>query len=323
MTGSLILAIPSKGRLKEQVEAWLEDCGLTLRSAGGARGYQATLEGFGDVQVRLASAGDIARSLVAGDVHLGVTGEDLLGEAFSTTGGDFLMLLALGFGRADLVVAAPKSWLDVETMADVDDVAHHHLLRTGRRLRVATKYLSQTRAFFDRHGVSDYRIVESGGATEGAPAAGAAELVVDITTSGATLAANGLKVIVDGLILRSEARLAASLRAEWGPDRLACCRRFLTILEARARGRTIASLAWPGDQHEVARAVAAPFAQSDEPVSQHGVLVAQSELFAAALALGAAGVGPLSVTHPAYVFSQASPAADRLEAALSRIEPVG
>jgi ATP phosphoribosyltransferase len=320
VTEPLIIAIPSKGRLKEQVEAWLDDCGIVLTSAGGARGYQATLDGFDDVQVQLASAADIARALVLGDVHLGITGEDLLGEASAPPQSDFLMLLSLGFGRADLVVAAPKSWLDVETMADVDDVAHHYLLRTGRRLRVATKYLSQTRAFFTRHGVGDYRIVESGGATEGAPAAGSAELVVDITTSGATLAANGLKVLTDGLILHSEARLAASLRADWGPDRLERCRKLLSIVEARARGRTIASLGWPAEQDHIARRASAPFARPDETAPQHGALVPQPELFAAALALGEAGVGPISVTHPAYVFSQTSPAADRLEQALKRCD---
>ena len=140
------------------------------------------------MEVRLLSAADIAAALDAGEVHLGVTGEDLLRER-----GD-------GW-RAGCCCCAPwasaaptwwwprrKSWIDVETMADVEEVAHVYLARTGRRLRVATKYLVQTRAFFARHGVADYRIVESGGATEGAPAAGAAELVVDITTTGATLA---------------------------------------------------------------------------------------------------------------------------------------
>src|SRR5277367_3968966 len=126
-----------------------------------------------------------------------------------------MLLRALGFGQADLVVAAPKSWIDVDTMADVDEVAHLYLARTGRRLRVATKYLVQARAFFARHGIADYRLVESGGATEGAPAAGLAELIVDITSSGDTLAANSLKVLDDGVILRSQAHLAASPRADW------------------------------------------------------------------------------------------------------------
>jgi ATP phosphoribosyltransferase len=119
------------------------------------------------------------------------------------------LLKKLGFGYADVVVAAPQAWIDVATMDDVDDVAHAYLARTGGRLRVATKYANLTRAFFAAKGVGDYRIVASDGATEGAPAQGLAELIVDITTTGATLVANGLKILDDGVILRSEANLAA------------------------------------------------------------------------------------------------------------------
>src|ERR1700749_2864406 len=233
MSRELIIAIPPKGRLKEQVEEWRADCGLPLSVSGGARGYLASLKGLDGVQVRLLSASDIADALGCGEAHLGVTGEDLLHER-GDLDGRVRLLKALGFGRADLVVAAPKSWLDVDTMADLEEVAHDFLARTGRRMRVATKYLAQTRAFFARHGVVDYRITESGGATEGAPAAGAAELVVDITTTGATLAANGLKVLADGLILRSQAQLAASLRAAWSPAQLAAAERLLRVVEARA-----------------------------------------------------------------------------------------
>jgi ATP phosphoribosyltransferase len=317
MTSPLVIAIPSKGRLKEQVDTWLADCGLTVRTAGGARGYSAALDGFDDLQIRLASAADIATALSAGEIHLGVTGEDLLREVGDGAQSRVMLLEALGFGRADLVVAAPKSWVDVETMADVDDVAHAYLARTGRRLRVATKYLAQTRAFFALHGIADYRIAESGGATEGAPAAGAAELVVDITTTGATLAANGLKILADGLILRSQAHLAAGLTAEWSERHLEVCRELLTIFEARARGKTIASLTWPAAQEARARAAIAPFSDPGADGRAHGVLIDQSKLFQAAAALRAAKVGPVSVEHPAYVFDAACPAADDLATALN------
>ena len=317
MSGPLILAVPSKGRLKEQVDGWLADCGLALRSSGGARGYLASLDGFDDVQVRLASAGDIAAALAAGEVHLGVTGEDLLREQGVVDDSAVMLLMALGFGRADLVVAAPRSWIDVETMADVEDVAHLYVARTGRRLRVATKYVVQTRAFFARHAIADYRLAESGGATEGAPAAGSAELVVDITTTGTTLAANGLKPLADGLILRSEARLAASLGADWGGARLSDCQRLLAILEARARGRVISSLTWPADQEARARAAVSLFVADGEAPRAHGVLVSRDKLFAAAAALAAAGIGPLSVTRPEHVFHARSAGADRLRAAVA------
>ena len=306
MSGPLILALPSKGRLKEQCEDWLADCGLPVRASGGERGYAARLKGAPEVDVRLVSASEIAGALFAGEVHLGVTGEDLLRERADDLDERVMLLQALGFGRADLVVAAPKSWIDVETMADVDEVAHLYLARTGRRLRVATKYLTQTRAFFARHGVTDYRIVESGGATEGAPAAGAAELITDITTTGATLAANGLKVLSDGLILSSQAQLAASVRADWDKVRLDAAHRLLRIMEARARAKRTATLAWPPGADAAARQALASFIGRDVKIHQFGLMVRGDEVFEAAAALAAADVGPVTVSNPAYVFESRS-----------------
>src|SRR5215217_7048630 len=241
----LILAIPSKGRLKEQVEAWLADAGLPVSATTGGRGYTARIAALPRVEVRLLSASDIAGALESGEVHLGVTGEDLLRERIADLESRVMLLRALGVGRADLIVAVPKSWLDVETMADLEEVAHMHLVRTGRRLRVATKYIGQTRTFFAGHGIADYRIVESGGATEGAPASGAAEIIVDITTTGATLAANHLKILSDGVILKSQAQLAASLAADWDDERLAVIRQMLGLVEARARAKGSVMLVWP------------------------------------------------------------------------------
>lgn len=218
---TLKLAIPSKGRLKEQAEAFFARVGFRVEPLGGARGYFARIPTLPDVEVRLLSAGEIAAGVIAGDVHVGVSGEDLLREQAGDLDRVVHLLAPLGFGRADLVVAAPKSWLDVETMADVDDVAARMEAATGRKLRVATKYVRSTRRFFTAEGVGHYRIVESAGATEGAPAAGVAELVVDITTTGATLESNGLKILCDGVILRSQAHLAASICADWSDRALA------------------------------------------------------------------------------------------------------
>lgn len=314
--GPMIFAIPSKGRLKDQVEAWLADCGFKLEMAGGARGYSAELAGLPGVSVRLLSAGDIAAGLDSGELHLGVTGEDLLRERGDDMDSRVMLLRALGFGRADLVVTAPKSWLDVDTMADVDEVGHLHLARTGRRLRVATKYVTQTRAFFARHGVADYRIVESSGATEGAPAAGAAELVVDITTTGATLAANGLKILSDGVILKSQAQLTASLIASWTAEQLDSLKRLLAVVEAKGRAAKLATLVWPAEQDVAGQAAVASFVAKGGSRRANGALLATGDLFDAAAALAAARVEPVTVSRPDYVFESRSAVLDRFSAAL-------
>lgn len=319
MSGPLIIAVPSKGRLKEQVEAWLADCGAPLRVSGGARGYLAELKGIPGAQVRLLSAGDIAEALDSGEVHFGVTGEDLLRERGDLEG-RVLLLQALGFGRADLVVAAPKSWLDVDSMEDLEEVAHDLLARTGRRLRVATKYLAQTRAFFARHGVADYRIVESNGATEGAPAAGAAEIVVDITTTGATLIANGLKVLGDGVVLKSQAQLAASLRASWSEDQLAAAEQLMRAVEARAAARRSVTLVWPEAKDAAAEAkVIAILVESGAQRRPSGLLIGADQAAPAAAALTAVGLGPVTVAQPEFVFANACVALTTLRSHISDI----
>lgn len=230
MSEPLILALPSKGRLKEQCAEWLAGAGYTLKAS--ERGYSATLEGLPGVSVQLLSASSIAAALDNGEAHLGVTGEDLLRERGEDIDDRVTLIRPLGFGRADVVVAAPKAWIDVDTMADVDEAAHDFLARTGGRLRVATKYFVITRSFFAQHGVVDYRIVHSAGATEGAPGAGQAELIVDITTTGATLKANGLKILSDGVILKSEANLAASRKAQWTAAQFKSASSIFTNAEA-------------------------------------------------------------------------------------------
>ena len=121
----------------------------------------------------------------------------------------------LGFGHADVVVAVPDAWADVETMADLDDVAAEFRQIHKRQLRIATKYWQLTQNFFADHGIAMYRIVESLGATEGAPAAGTADIIVDITSTGSTLHANDLKILSDGIILKSQAMLVQSKMAKY------------------------------------------------------------------------------------------------------------
>jgi len=234
---TLILAVPSKGRLQENANDYFARAGLDIVQGRGARDYRGAIAGLDGVEVAFLSASEIVGQLAAGAAHLGVTGEDLVREHVADADARLAMLTPLGFGRANVVVAAPQSWIDVRNMADLEDVAAHFRARRGERMRVATKYVNLTRRFFNEHGVTDYRIVESLGATEGAPAAGSAELIVDITTTGTTLAANSLKIVEDGVILRSEANLVASLRAEWGVSERAAAREILSRLAATEKAR--------------------------------------------------------------------------------------
>ena len=233
--GKLILALPSKGRLMEQCSAALAKSGLAVtRASGAARGYKADIEGLPGVEANLVSSAEIAQLLKTGAAHLGITGEDLIRETMADAEERVRFLAPLGFGFADVVVAVPACWLDVRRMADLEQMAVAFRRRHGRRVRVATKYMALTRRYFSEMGVTGYRIVESLGATEGTPAAGLAELIVDITTTGATLKANGLRVLDDGVILKSQANLMASKAAPWTPE--------LAALEAQIVARLRASL---------------------------------------------------------------------------------
>jgi len=227
----LIVAVPSKGRLQENTLAVLARFGLDIAQAGSERRYRGSIAGLAGVEIAFLSAPEIAREIAAGAVHLGITGRDQIEETIPDASAKVDYVLPLGFGQCDVVVAVPEAWIDVVTMEDLDDVAAEFRPRHGRRLTVATKYINITRRFFAGHGIADYRIVESLGATEGAPASGAADLIVDITSTGATLRANGLKVLADGVILRSEAHLVTSRTIAWDARQ----RKTLAAIVAKVR----------------------------------------------------------------------------------------
>lgn len=249
----LTLAVPSKGRLMEATRGWLGEAGVQLVRQGNERNYLGEMKGFGGVGVLFQSASEIASGLVSGKLDLGVTGKDLLWETSANPTADICVLETLGFGFANVVVAVPKSWIDVDTMVDLKEVSRDLRQKKRRTLRVATKYLEITRRFFSQHGIADYRIVESLGATEGAPAAGTADIIVDITTSGATLEANNLKVVDDGTILESEACLAASLNARWSAKKLSAALDLFEPIVARAQARGLLEVRCQGSE-ELAKA---------------------------------------------------------------------
>jgi len=219
---TITFAIPSKGRLREQALETLAAAGLSVSLPGDDRKYRARIEGRDEVEVAFLSASEIAGELGQGSVDIGITGEDLLRENVADWEAKAEIAARLGFGHADVVVAVPEVWLDVDTMTDLDDVAADFRQRHGRRLRIATKYWRLTQQFFSqKHGIQVYRIVESLGATEGAPAAGSADVIVDITTTGSTLRANHLKILSDGVILRSQACLVTARRPRPAADQAA------------------------------------------------------------------------------------------------------
>lgn len=216
---TLTIALPSKGRMKDDAVAALAKAGIEVLPTADARSYKTRVKGRDDVEVAFLSASEIARELAQGTVDLGVTGEDLVREAAGDWSAKMAIEARLGFGRADVVVAVPEVWFDVSTMADLDEIAADFRQRHGRRLRIATKYWRLTQQFFSqKHGIQVYRIVESLGATEGAPAAGQADVIVDITSTGSTLKANRLKILDDGVILESEACLVSSKKARSRAD---------------------------------------------------------------------------------------------------------
>lgn len=220
MSETITIAVPSKGRLKEEALKRMEAAGYAVEPPQDARTYRAAVASHSQVEVAFLSASEIARELGKGSIDLGITGEDLVREGLPDSENRVTRLAQLGFGHADVVVAVPEPWFDVETMADLGLVAADFRQRHGRRLRIATKYWRLTQQHFSQtHGIQLYRIIESLGATEGAPAAGQADVIVDITTTGSTLRANHLKVLKDGVILQSQACLFAPKPAPGGADR--------------------------------------------------------------------------------------------------------
>jgi ATP phosphoribosyltransferase len=273
--------------------------------------------------VAYLAADEIVDLLAQGAVHLGITGEDLVREKIPDADQHVVLVDGLGFGHANVAVAVPQAWIDVHSMADLDDVAIAFRLKHERRMRVATKYVNLTRDFFSRHGVTDYRIVESSGATEAAPAAGTAELIVDITTTGATLAANGLKVIDDGIILRSQATLVAARAAKWGAAERTAARGVLDRIAAQARAgafREVRTRFPRCDDALIAEAkrrfgVETPFGgpTSSDMLTLHCPPKHVHEL---ATLLREKGAETVVVADLGYVFSSADPLYAKLEAGL-------
>jgi len=229
---SLKLAVPSKGRLQEQTFEWFAARGITLERTGSGREYAGQVRGIDGVELVLLSAGEIPRELAAGRIHMGVTGQDLIAEKIPAWEMQIKQLAEMGFGHADLILAVPQIWADVENIDDLDAVAAAFRKTHGMRLRIATKYHNIVREYLRREGVADYQLVDSQGATEGTIKNLTAEAVADITSTGDTLRANHLKILDSPPILASQATLFASKSTAWSTTAIAARKAIISRIGA-------------------------------------------------------------------------------------------
>lgn len=212
---SLKIGVPSKGRLMDQTFDWFGARGIAMRQTGAEREYAGAVDGVSGVELVLLSAGEIPRELAAGRIHLGVTGSDLVRDRLVDWQTQLAELALLGFGQADLIIAVPNAWIDVDSLDDLDAAAAAFRATHGFRLRIATKYHRLVREFLTAQGVADYQLVDSQGATEGTVKNLTAEAIADITSSGATLRDNHLKILGGSVIHQSQAVLFLASAALW------------------------------------------------------------------------------------------------------------
>ena len=225
------LGIPSKGRLMDKTFDWFNSRGVHLSRSESEREYSAELKGGNGIQLVLLSAGEIPRELAAGRIQLGVTGTDLIREKLVNWQTIVDPIAELGFGYANLIIAVPSCWVDVDTLDDFDAVAASFRKTHGFRLRIATKYHRLVREFLKNEGVADYQIIDSQGATEGTVKNQTAEAIADITSSGETLRAKHLKILEDGLVLESQATLFSVKKHNLDQEEVKVLTRFMDCLD--------------------------------------------------------------------------------------------
>jgi ATP phosphoribosyltransferase len=210
MKNLITIGLPSKGRLKEKSLAFFNSKGLKVLQSEKERNYFATIENQPNIKIIYLHAKEIIQRLGDGTLDAGISGLDLLNESERNLRDKISIKKTLDFGGANLIVAVPDDWIDVQTIADLEEVAFDIRSKRNTRLRVATKYPNLTNDFLISKGVTQYKLIPSLGATETYPFIGSAEIITDITSTGKTLDDNNLRVLKDGLILRSSACLFIS-----------------------------------------------------------------------------------------------------------------
>ncbi len=214
MKNSITIGLPSKGRLKEDAINFFKKNNLKFNSNGGDRNYFAEIENFNNIKIIFLHAKEIIQRLGDGTIDIGISGLDLLNESPINLKKKIEIKKKFNFGIASLVVAIPNDWIDVQTLADLEEISFQFRDKKNTRLRVATKYPNLTNSFLVSKGVTHYKIVPSLGATETYPFIGSSEIITDITSSGKTLKDNNLRILKDGYILKSSACLLASKKSK-------------------------------------------------------------------------------------------------------------
>ena len=212
MKDLITIGLPSKGRLKEKAVAFFNNKGLKVLQGNKERNYFAKIENKTNLKIIYLHAKEIIQRLGDGTLDIGISGLDLLNESEKNLQDKISIKKYLDFGNANLVVAVPEDWIDVQTVADLEEVAFDIRSKRNTRLRVATKYPNLTNNFLISKGVTQYKLIPSLGATETYPFIGSSEIITDITSTGKTLEDNNLRVLKDGLILQSTACLFISKR---------------------------------------------------------------------------------------------------------------
>ena len=198
------IGIPSKGRLRKDVLNIFKKNKLKLISSRGDRDLIGSIKGEQNIEIIYLHAREIIEQLAGKSLDLGFSGLDLLKESEINIQNNIKVFKKYPYGQATLVVAIPTDFIDIFSMADLEEVAFEFKDKKKKRLRVATKYPNLTREFFYSKGVTQFSIVKSIGSTEIAPYTGSSEVITDIISTGSTLAANNLRIINDGYILKSE-----------------------------------------------------------------------------------------------------------------------
>ncbi len=216
MNEKLKLGIPSKGRLKKLTLEWFSNVGIEILTGEDERGYYATVSGMSEISIIFLSANDIPKEIYKGTLHLGITGQDLVREKIPSWYHNLFEVKKLQFGHANLVLAVPEFWIDVNDLEDFDDVAGLFRKKHGFPIRIATKYHNLVWSFMREKGIVDYSLIDSQGATEGSIRNLYSEAIADISSTGETLKANNLKIITHQPILESQSVLFASKNSYWG-----------------------------------------------------------------------------------------------------------